>query len=483
MNAGPMNLILGLFVFALTFSVSAMRNVATAFALVFIPALLFFRPVYGYKMPGGLPELRMSNAAVLGLMAGMLFHLGRQGKIRWSPVDLVVLLAPLAAIISAIQTENWHTGYDELLKQLFLWSIPYFVARYSFQSEDFRKKMLWTLILCMLVLGVFAAIEFRMAPHFFAQTLGKTGLKVGFNTQAVRRGAFFRAETSFEHPIFFGDGCVSICCLILMLASTLKGGWLRPTVLLGAATAVGGLFTSLSFGPYLGMAIAGGIWFLLRFVGFTRAYVVCAGVLCAIIGLVMLTSFLARTEIPTRPKNGSVYDSFLVRWEIVQKCAPFAQQVLDDHPFGIGKPGIAELNYKGKPVLDLESVDNAYMLFLIVRGYIYSGMWAVIPLLVSFRACMVLHRNKRKEFIFPIAIGAGSSIGISFAFYFVWAGWNPEPYTILWLTATAFTMAACDVCVNRMKADAAGYPALPAGNQQVLAPMPYPYANAARARV
>ena len=179
---------------------------------------------------GGLPELRISNAAMIGMMAGMLFRFwlalpedslvpGRPGH----PAGAGCSRSP-----TPIQTENWHTGYDELLKQLFAWTVPYFVARYSFRNEAFRKNCLRMLIACMLVLAVFAAAEFRMWPHFYAQTLGKTGLKVGFNQQAVQRGNFFRAETSFEHPIFFGDGCVSICCLILMLASTLKGGWVRP---------------------------------------------------------------------------------------------------------------------------------------------------------------------------------------------------------------------------------------------------------------
>ena len=95
-----------------------------------------------------------------------------------------------------------------------------------------------------------------------------------------------------------------------------------------------------------------------------------------------------------------------------------------------------------------------------------------------------MRTTKRNEFIFPLAMGAGSSIGVSFAFYFVWAGWNPEPYTILWLVATAFTMSCCDLCFEQIKADEQmAVAAPPPGGAPVYLPPPgarYPMPNVAR---
>ena len=141
MNVPLLNLILALAICGGTFFVCVYRNVATAFAICFVPAMLLFRPVAPVLFHGGLPELRMSNAAIIGLMFGMLFRFGQKLKIRWSWVDAIVLLAPVAAITSAIDTENWHTGYDELLKQLFAWVVPYFVARYAFRHAKVSGRI------------------------------------------------------------------------------------------------------------------------------------------------------------------------------------------------------------------------------------------------------------------------------------------------------------------------------------------------------
>jgi hypothetical protein len=463
--------------------------VGTAFAWCFLPALLFLRPVDGYLLGSGLGELRMSTAAMMGLIGGAILRFGRGKGIRLSWVDLIIVAAVGFGVASAVTNKDWHTGWDEFNKILYSWAVPYFFARFCFKDAAFRKSCMWSLIFCTIILALFAAIEFRFQPHFFAEKLGTTGLKVHYNLQAVMRGEFYRAETSFTHPIFFGDGCVSLFCIILMLSVEFTGMWTRLMVFVALAAAFCGLGTSISFGPLAGFAVAGGTWFTLRYIPFTR-YVFGVALVLAILGLGYVTYVAATYPTPAedfRKKEdaGHLTDSFIVRWMIVQKCWPLAQ---DAGPLGHGRDKLEEKDIKGKQILELESVDNAYMLFFMVRGYIYSGLWALIPIAVAFRVCKAMRRTRQKEFIFPLAVGAGSSIGISVAFYFVWAGWFPEPYTILWLIATAFTMSLCDECFDAIKAGAGVPLAAPqAVNAQafppVVRPVSYPLPSAARVQM
>ena len=236
-----------------------------------------------------------------------------------------------------------------------------------------------------------------------------------------------------------------------MLAATLPGGWTRPIVLLAAGAAFFSMMTSISFGPYLGLAIAGGTYVVLRYVSISR-YVWGLFVSFAVVVMIGLTFYLAYHPVPDRTKKEGVGDSFLVRWEIVHKCWPLAEEA---GPFSeTGSRKSSKSIPRASLCSNSESVDNAYMLFYVVRGFIYAGLWAAIPICVGFRVAKAMRRTKQNEYLFPLAIGAGSSIGISFAFYFVWAGWNPEPYTMLWLIATAFTMSLCDACFEGIEAGA-----------------------------
>lgn len=485
-----LNLLFALLVCGGTFTVAVLRGVGTAFAWCFLPALLFFRPVEGTLLGNGLPELRISTASMIGLLGGMILRLGQQKKIRWTWTDLVIVAAVVFSVSSAVSnsepTKVWHVGWDDFLKQLFSWLVPYFMARYCFLDAPTRKNCLWALMWSSIFLGLCAAIEFRFYPHFYAEKLGSTGLNVHYNLQAVMRGEFYRAETSFTHPIFFGDGCVSLFCLVLMLAVEFKGFWTRFTAFIALAAAFCSLGTSISFGPLAGFGVAAGTFFTLRYISFSR-YVFGFAVVLAILGLGYVTYVAATFPTPAeefRKKEdaGHLTDSFIVRWMIVQKCWPLAQ---DAGPLGHGREKLDEKDpIKNKPILELESVDNAYMLFLMVRGYVYSGLWALLPVCVAFRVSKAMRRTKQKEFLFPLAVGAGSSIGVSLAFYFVYAGWFPEPYTILWLIAIAFTMSLCDACFDGIKAGVgvplAGPQAVPAPTFPPARPVSYPLPHAAR---
>jgi hypothetical protein len=417
---------------------AAFRGVGISFAFCYLPAIMFLRSVKGYPLNGGWPEFSAANAAIIAMTAGMILRVGSPLKIRWSLVDLVVILAPCITITSAINTEVWHTGYNELVKQYCGWLVPYFVARFCFRSEEFREKVLWVLIVGMILLMPLVLIELRLWPHFYVTSLQKLGLGISTDLRAEQRLGLFRTSVSFTHSIFFGDACISLAALILLLASTTRVGLKNFWVRVGVACCFVGLFAALSGGPFAGMAVAALVFWLLRYVRFSRP-VLWVGVVAVVVGMFMLTMYLATAEMPARPHDGSAKDSFLVRQLIVHNCW---KQVQDAGALGHGRI----IEFKD---IDLDSVDNAYVLFAMCRGWIYAGLWVAIPVLVAMRATKAMRRFKLSQVhIFPLAIGTAAVLGVSFAFYWVWAGWAGEPYTMLWLILIAFTMTLCDQCLE-----------------------------------
>jgi hypothetical protein len=339
---------------------------------------------------------------------------------------------------SAVNTENWHTGYNEFMKQWFGWIAPYFIARFCFRSEVFRRRFLWVLIISILVLAPVMLIEARLWPHSYVKWAAHAGLKVRDDAMTLGRLGLFRAQVSFGHPIFFGDACLSVGVLILMLAATTSVGVRKFWVLAGAGSAAFGVLTSFSFGPWGGSAIACGVFFMLYFVKFSRPLLPIM-VLVAIGVLVAITYHLATAPMPPRPQKGTMADSFYIRRLIVQNCWKL---VTTAGWFGHGRL----IDQKD---LDLESVDNAYILFAMCRGWLYCGLWLALPVCVAMRVSKAMRRFRASSVhIFPLAVGAGGALGISAAYYGVWAGWSGEPYTMLWLIGIALTMTICDFCLE-----------------------------------
>jgi hypothetical protein len=418
--------------------IAVMRGVGISFALCYLPAMMFLRTVKGYPLNGGWPEFSAANATIIALTFGMILRMGSPLKIRWSLVDLAVILAPCLTITSAINTEIWHTGYNELVKQYCGWVAPYFIARFSFRSEEFRETVLWVLIVCLILLMPLVLIELRLWPHFYVTSLQKLGLGMSTDLRAEQRMGLFRTSVSFGHSIFFGDACVSLAALILLLAATTRVGVRNFWVRVGVGCCFIGLFAALSGGPFAGMAVALVVFWLLRYVRFLRP-MMWVGVIAVVVAMFMLTMYFATAPMPPRPHDGSAADSFWVRRLIVQNCWKLVQ---DAGALGHGRI----IAFKD---IDLDSVDNAYVLFAMCRGWIYAALWVAIPLLVTLRVTKAMRRFKLSQVhIFPLAVATGAVLGVSFAFYWVWAGWSGEPYTMLWLILIAFTMTLCDQCLE-----------------------------------
>src|SRR5690348_951837 len=226
-----LNLLFSCLYFAASLYFALFEGVGFCLAVCYVPALLFFRPVQGYVINAGIPDLTAINVASLAMFIGMVVRIGKKIPFRWTLMDTLVLLAPFLAVLGVFLTENLdnsyenlHATYNEGIKQLVGWVVPYFAARASFRSERVRLALLWTLVAGIFILTPFALIEMRLWPQYYVDTLGKIGLVIINDPMVMSRMGYFRAQVSFAHPIFFGDACLSMVVLVLLLAHTTRVG-------------------------------------------------------------------------------------------------------------------------------------------------------------------------------------------------------------------------------------------------------------------
>ena len=131
----------------------------------------------------------------------------------------------------------------------------------------------------------------------------------------------------------------------------------------------------------------------------------------------------------------TVEDSMLVRALIVQNSWPWATS---SGLFGYG-------NTIRHSQLNLDSVDNSYMLFTMRRGFAFLVLFLCVPILIAWRGVKAFRRAPHPMQRLPLAIAVSGCMGIMVAMYTVWFGFV---YSVLWTILIGLTMSMMDVLIH-----------------------------------
>jgi len=435
MGASPL-LILG--IMALAAAVTLMAGAAEAFVFVWIPsAMLLFRvPLIDIDY---LPDPTTTIGCMYGILLGLVLKAGEVPRFRWNVVDTIVVLLSVAHVISAVTTEVIYTGVSVGGQEVLAWMMPYFLARHAFCSAQLRRSALWIVVGCFIVIGVFGVIETRLWPHFFTNTLWKILQVPDLVQSAFKRGGFFRSHVSFSHPIYLGDAAVAAAGMIAALAGTsgvsLRNPWVRAGL---AATGVG-LIVCLSFGPVTAAAAA-----VLTYVAMSRLSLARLLVVPMVVGgIVMLYAFtvaIVPTDVKIDDNAPEYVRSYEVRKLIVKNSWNLVSTAgLWGHGANIPKD---ELN--------LDSVDNAYLVFAMTRGWVYLGLFLLMIVWVAHRVKQAMARCRSNGERMPLAAAFASFIGVLVGMYTVWAA---EDFINVWLPLTALLVTLTELALTRPRAD------------------------------
>jgi hypothetical protein len=411
--------------------ITLQRSAVWAFVTLYIPALLLFSVTKKVSLPG-LPDLDALFGIMYGILGGVVLKGGEALNFRFGLADLVFVLMSFSAVITASITEKFWTGVNVLGLEFLGFLMPYFLARATFLDPVARRRAMWTLIALILGIGFFALIEMRLWPFFVSRLLKPLGLFAGQNTMVMMRYHLFRTQVTFHHPIDAGNACLLIAALIAVFAMTSSVGLKNKYVQLGIAAALGVSFTSLSFTAWFAGAAALGMLLVLIFMPFIGRYMVLFVIVLAVGGVAM-TLHLKNKELGERENIGqTVADSTWVRAQIVQNCWPFASTA---GFFGYG--GTLD-----KSDLDLESVDNSYVMITMRRGFVGLSLLLALPVILTWRASKVFRRFTTRQERLPVAVAAATLLGMMVAMFTVWFGFV---YATLWVILLGVTHSMLDV--------------------------------------
>lgn len=419
-------------IFILAAYLTAYRSAAVAFATIYLPSLLMLASTPKVNLPG-LPDMNATYAAIYGILAGLAIKGGEPFPFKFGWIDRIVLLLTLSCMITASVTEKFWTGVNVFGEQLLNYLGPYFIARIMFHNAEMRKRALWICVVCAIITATFALVELRLWPYFMSRNLKAIGLFSGQNTMVLGRFGLFRTQGPYCHPIDMGNASLLLTMMIALFATTTSVGLRNWWVRLGLFATIGSALSSLSFTSFMGIAACGAgvavIWYMPKLGKLMPVAVACMFLVGA-----YMTNHLLNMNVERESENmgQDIQDSVMVRAMIVQNSWPF---ITSSGFFGYGNT----IKHRD---LDLDSVDNSYVLFTMRRGFTFIALFLSMPVILAWRARKAFKRIWMSAHYQPLALGIAGVLGIMVSMYTVWFGFV---YSVLWLILLAMTNSMLDI--------------------------------------
>jgi hypothetical protein len=427
------------------------RGAGSAFALVYLPALLLLSGVTGQYIPL-LPDATPPTASVYGILLGGLLG-GRWPRFRPTVVDGLFVTLLVAYVVSALTTEDLWAGVSIFGSSTLQLVAPYFIARSTLRSRTVQLEALAALVGSILFIACFGLIEMRLWPQTYAQILAALGLSETPSPWMAQRFGLFRARSSLLHPIDLGNSGALVFAAIFMLAHRSGIGVGNVWVRLGLVGALVASFSGLSFSSFFGLGA--GVCLYLAIATFPFARRLLAPVVVVLIAVGFLyAAHIANEPLPERPIGESqIAGSYWIRqlilhqaWEHAASAGPFGRGMLLD----VGE-------------LDLESIDNSYLLLAMQRGWVSLGLWLALPVCLGALASRAARHSRSGESMRAILCGFCATIGTMVAMFTVFFGFV---YASLFVTIVGLTVGAAQaalVTASRVRTSSRAQRIAPAG--------------------
>lgn len=413
------------------------RGAGVALALVYLPALLLLSQVSQLSLPG-LTDANPPTGALYGILLGGLLVLGiekRRPRLRMTLVDWVVVSLLCSYIVSAAVVDYPYKGISVLgAMALSFGFLPYFVVRSAWKDPALLRKTLVVLVWTIVLIFPFALIEARLWPRTYLKILSLAGLAEDPTGMIVARFGFYRASSSFLHPIDLGVGAAIVFAMIAMCAWRLRlisKPWVRGGLVAAFVASVCGL----SFSAYTGASVGLALYFVVVQFPRSRRPLVALVAFLIVCGFALTARLASDAWEPPAEAETTFEGSYRMRQLIVQRSirAATTAGVLG---WGGAARDQLEMRKNVADTIGTMSVDNAYLLFVLVRGWATLTIWLALPLslaLVTSRAC---RRGRSRRELHSMLAGFSAVIGTMVSMYTVWFGFVYAPLFMMVLALT-----------------------------------------------
>src|SRR5262245_36172231 len=169
----------------------------------------------------GFPDLNKISATSLGAFVGVvLFDAGRLLRYRPSWVDIPIIVWCLSSLPSSLTNElppeatsALYDGLSGVMKDIFLWGIPYLIGRLYFTDLAALRELAIGIFLGGLLYLPLCAYELKMSPHLHQMVYG---FHPSSFLMTLRYGGY-RPMVFMQHGLMVG---------MWMTSASLVGIWL-----------------------------------------------------------------------------------------------------------------------------------------------------------------------------------------------------------------------------------------------------------------
>lgn len=382
------------------------RSPQAAFLFVYLPTLLLLPEYYRLDLPG-VPSPTFSQAAVVGTAAAF-FARGAPGY-QFSATDLLVC----AFIISASVSEFFAGGYwdaQNLAWNLLTWiGLPYLLAKSMIEPLNLHMRFAKTIVLLLAAVAVISVYEFRFGATPWRVIFDAFFPVGGRSWVTTFRWGFARTAGPYGHAILAG---------ILMVVAFRLQRWLevnqvwahKPRIApwlpisqarLITLVLVAGVIMTMVRGPWIAAILAA----VLIAIGRSQHRGLAIGGVAIggpVIGIPVTSWFLDYVSVGREGALTVAQESAAYRWELLSEYGGIA---MENFWFGWGLTG-------WPAVRGMESIDNYYLLLLLMHGVLGLGLF--VGILISMLVRLLI-RGLRE----PHLHAGGSSLSFTLASMYV----------------------------------------------------------------
>ncbi|MDP3518321.1 MAG: O-antigen ligase family protein [Pseudohongiella sp.] len=382
------------------------RSPQAAFLLVYLPTLLLLPEYYRLDLPG-VPSPTFSQAAAVGTVAAF-FARGAPGY-QFSVTDLLVF----GFILSASVSEYFVGGYwdaQNLAWNLGTWiGLPYLFAKSMIEPFNLRMRFVKTIVLLLAGVAVVSVYEFRFGATPWRMIFDAFFPWGGRSWVTTFRWGFARTAGPYGHAILAG---------ILMVVAFRLHRWLEVSQVwahkprlapwlpfsqarLITLILVAGVIMTMVRGPWIAAILAA----VLVAIGRSRhrGLAIAGGAIGGVvIGIPVISRFVDYVSVGREGALTVAQESAAYRWELLSEYGGIA---MEKFWFGWGLTS-------WPAVPGMESIDNYYLLLLLMHGVLGLGLFVGILLSMLIR---LLIRGLKE----PHSSPAGSSLSFTLASIYV----------------------------------------------------------------
>lgn len=400
-----------------------------AFRWIYLPTLVLV-PVDIRMNIVGLPDLTAQRAVCVGLFVGaLLIRRARQLFPRWRWFDLVALLPVLSFSVSYSMATDFKGFYHRLPVLVMDWACPYLFTRALVKDIASLRAALPPLAIAASVLACLAVYECRMATRLAVNLWTALGVDVRMPSHfGSWRWGYLRAFASFCGPINLGTFFVAVTPLmVLWNLVDPKRRWPAGMATLACSA---GCISSLSRGPILVLSAVAIILFLAVVL---KRFLI--PLLLAV--LVLAAPFLKGVALEevryTQEQLDATGNTDSAHYRIALPLI-YGKRIGEAGWWGnssiIGRE--YELAY---------SMDNAYLYFFIIGGWLGGGSFLLVIVLALYLGMRRIRQASGREQHILATTFAGFA-GVVACMANVWFGPDYAPF--FWIvTALVFTQHSC----------------------------------------